>query len=94
MKRKGFLKLSVASFLTIQFHIYYLQIHVRTCWESVSYVNLDSSFEEFKSGVTCAPNTTDPVTPAATEESTLPLFLQDQGTFGGTKELLEKFQVC
>lgn len=70
------------------------QIHVRAWLESVSCLNLDSSLEEFKPIVTRLPNTTDSVISAATDRSTLPLFLQDQGTLGGTKELLEKVQVC
>lgn len=61
--------------------------------ESVSDLNLDSSLEMFNPTVTCGPNTTDSVISAATDGSTLPLFLQDQSTLGGTKELLEKVQV-
>ncbi|CAK6959484.1 ciliogenesis and planar polarity effector 1 [Scomber scombrus] len=66
------------------------QIHVRAWLESVSCLNLDNSLKEFKPIVTHLPNTTDSVISAATDRSTLPLFLQDQGTFGGTKELLER----
>ncbi|XP_034751796.1 ciliogenesis and planar polarity effector 1 isoform X2 [Etheostoma cragini] len=62
------------------------QIHVRAWLESLSCLNLDSS------PVTRGPNTVDSVISAATDGSTLPLFLQDQGTLGGTKELLEKVQ--
>lgn len=47
----------------------------------------------FDPAVTHAPQTTDSVFSAATDGATLPLFLQDQGTLGGTKELLEKVQV-
>ncbi|XP_037609215.1 ciliogenesis and planar polarity effector 1 isoform X4 [Sebastes umbrosus] len=61
-------------------------IHVRAWLESLSCLHLDSSL------VTCGPNTADSVISAATDGSTLPLFLQDQGTLGGTKELLEKVQ--
>ncbi|XP_062290536.1 ciliogenesis and planar polarity effector 1 [Scomber scombrus] len=68
------------------------QIHVRAWLESVSCLNLDNSLKEFKPIVTHLPNTTDSVISAATDRSTLPLFLQDQGTFGGTKELLERVQ--
>ncbi|KAM9338429.1 ciliogenesis and planar polarity effector 1 [Symphorus nematophorus] len=68
------------------------QIHVRAWLESVSCLNLDSSLEVFNSTVTHGPKTTDSVLSAATDGSTLPLFLQDQGTLGGTKELLEKVQ--
>ncbi|KAM7392880.1 hypothetical protein PAMA_007814 [Pampus argenteus] len=68
------------------------QIHVKAWLESVSCLNLDSSPEEFKPIVTCLPNTTDSVISAATDRTNLPLFLQDQGTLGGTKELLEKVQ--
>eukprot|EP00064_Thunnus_orientalis_P007705 superscaffoldBa00000871_g7727 len=67
-------------------------IHVRAWLESVSCLNLDSSLEEFKPVVTRLPNNTDSVISAATDRSTLPLFLQDQGALGGTKELLEKVQ--
>ncbi|XP_032394686.1 ciliogenesis and planar polarity effector 1 isoform X3 [Etheostoma spectabile] len=62
------------------------QIHVRAWLESLSCLSLDSSL------VTRGPNTVDSVISAATDGSTLPLFLQDQGTMGGTKELLEKVQ--
>ncbi|XP_031711728.1 ciliogenesis and planar polarity effector 1 isoform X1 [Anarrhichthys ocellatus] len=62
------------------------QIHVRAWLESLSCLNLDSSL------VTRGPNTADSVVSAATDGSTLPLFLQDQGTLGGTKDLLGKVQ--
>ncbi|XP_070707145.1 ciliogenesis and planar polarity effector 1 [Pempheris klunzingeri] len=65
------------------------QIHVRAWLESVSGLSLDSSLEVSNYILTRRPNTTDS---AATDGSTLPLFLQDQGTFGGTKELLGKVQ--
>ncbi|XP_040012827.1 ciliogenesis and planar polarity effector 1 [Xiphias gladius] len=68
------------------------QIHVRAWLESVSCLNLDSSLEALNPIVTCGPNTTDSVFSAAADGSTLPLFLQDQGTLGGTKELLGKVQ--
>ncbi|KAI3362297.1 hypothetical protein L3Q82_012605 [Scortum barcoo] len=68
------------------------QIHVRAWLESVSCLNLHSSLETFNPIVTHGPKTTDSVISAATDGSTLPLFLQDQGTLGGTKELLEKVQ--
>ncbi|KAM9841669.1 LOW QUALITY PROTEIN: ciliogenesis and planar polarity effector 1 [Aulostomus maculatus] len=68
------------------------QTHVRTCLESVSPLNLYGNFEDIKSTVTCGPNTTGSIMSAATGESTLPIFLQDQGTFGGTKELLDRMQ--
>ncbi|XP_059214508.1 ciliogenesis and planar polarity effector 1 [Centropristis striata] len=58
------------------------QIHVRAWLESISCLNLDS----------CGPNTADSVITPTTDGSTLPLFLQDQGTLGGTRELLEKVQ--
>lgn len=54
---------------------------------SVSCLNLDSSLEKFNR------KTTDSVLSVATDGSTLPLFLQDQGSFGGTRELLERVQV-
>lgn len=66
---------------------------MRAWLESVSCLNLDSSHEVFDPAVTHAPQTTDSVFSAATDGATLPLFLQDQGTLGGTKELLEKVQV-
>uniref|UniRef100_UPI003AAFEDE3 ciliogenesis and planar polarity effector 1 n=1 Tax=Centroberyx gerrardi TaxID=166262 RepID=UPI003AAFEDE3 len=68
------------------------QIHARAWLESVSCLNLGSSLDEFRPIVTSGPNTTDPATSPATDGSTLPLFLQDQGTMGGTKELLQKVQ--
>ncbi|XP_051268723.1 ciliogenesis and planar polarity effector 1 isoform X1 [Dicentrarchus labrax] len=68
------------------------QIHVRVWLESVSCLNLDSSLDGFNPIVTRGPKTADSVLSAATDGSTLPLFLQDQGTLGGTKELLEKVQ--
>lgn len=64
----------------------YFQIHLREWLESVSCLNLDSSLD-----VKRGPKNTDSVLSA--DGSTLPLFLQDQGTLGGTKELLEKVQV-
>ncbi|KAM8829024.1 ciliogenesis and planar polarity effector 1 [Spinachia spinachia] len=62
------------------------QIHVRAWLESLSCLNLDSSL------MTRGPSTADSVISAATDGSTLPLFLQDQGTLGGTMELLGKVQ--
>lgn len=43
--------------------------------------------------MTRGPSTADSVISAATDGSTLPLFLQDQGTLGGTMELLGRVQV-
>ncbi|XP_056260195.1 ciliogenesis and planar polarity effector 1 isoform X1 [Seriola aureovittata] len=68
------------------------QIHVRAWLESVSCLNLDSSLEVLNATVTCGPNTSASVFSAATDRSTLPIFLQDKGTLAGTKELLEKMQ--
>ncbi|KAM6975927.1 LOW QUALITY PROTEIN: ciliogenesis and planar polarity effector 1 [Tautogolabrus adspersus] len=68
------------------------QIHVRAWLETVSCLNLDSKSEVFNPSFTHGPNTAESVVSAATEGSTLPLFLQDQGTLGGTKELFEKMQ--
>ncbi|XP_068429824.1 ciliogenesis and planar polarity effector 1 isoform X2 [Clinocottus analis] len=62
------------------------QIHVRAWLESLSSLNLDSSL------ITRGPDTADLALSAATDGSSLPLFLQDQGLLGGTKELLEKVQ--
>ncbi|XP_041666961.1 ciliogenesis and planar polarity effector 1 isoform X2 [Cheilinus undulatus] len=67
------------------------QIHVRAWLESVSSLNLKGNSEEFNPDLTHGPKA-DSVITAAVDGSTLPLFLQDQGTFGGTKELLEKMQ--
>lgn len=79
--------------MTIHFpRIHYFQIHVKAWLESVSCLNLDGSLEVHPI-LTRGPNTTDSVISAATDRSTLPLFLQDQGTLDGTKELLEKVQV-
>uniref|UniRef100_A0A3B4XUB5 Uncharacterized protein n=1 Tax=Seriola lalandi dorsalis TaxID=1841481 RepID=A0A3B4XUB5_SERLL len=61
--------------------------------KSVSCLNLDSSLEVLNATVTCGPNTSASVFSAATDRSTLPIFLQDKGTLAGTKELLEKMQV-
>ncbi|XP_008284693.1 uncharacterized protein C5orf42 [Stegastes partitus] len=66
------------------------QTHVKAWLESVSCLNLDSSLEEFKSTVMRGPNTTDSVISA--DGSTLPPFLLDQQTLGGTRELLESVQ--
>ncbi|KAG7498681.1 cilioproteinsis and planar polarity effector 1 isoform X1 [Solea senegalensis] len=66
------------------------QAHVRAWLESVSCLTLDSSLEPLNPIVTCGPNTAD--FSAATDGSTLPLFLQDLGTLGGTTGLLEKVQ--
>nr|XP_057917617.1 ciliogenesis and planar polarity effector 1 isoform X2 [Doryrhamphus excisus] len=57
-----------------------------------SYHNLDHGFEESKSLTTSVPHAAESVPSAATLESSVPLFLQDQGHFSGTKELLEKVQ--
>ncbi|XP_030005045.1 ciliogenesis and planar polarity effector 1 [Sphaeramia orbicularis] len=64
--------------------------HVRAWLDSVSCLNLESSLEDFSHGVSRRPNTTDWVTSGAADR--LPLFLQDQGTMGNTRELLEKVQ--
>nr|XP_020474269.1 protein JBTS17 isoform X2 [Monopterus albus] len=69
------------------------QIHVQAWLESVSCLYPDSSLEMFNSVVTCGPNTTESAVSPATNGSTLPLFLQEQGTLDGTKELLEKVQI-
>ncbi|CAJ1070587.1 ciliogenesis and planar polarity effector 1 isoform X1 [Xyrichtys novacula] len=68
------------------------QIHVRAWLESVSSLDLDSNSEVFHPTLPHGPNTTGSVFSSATDGSALPLFLQDQGTLGGTKELLEKMQ--
>lgn len=66
---------------------------MREWLEYVSCLNLDGNLELFNPIITHGPRPTDSVLSAATDGSTLPLFLQDQGKFGGTKEILEKVQV-
>ena len=56
-------------------------------------MNLDGSLEDVNLTVTCGPNITDSIISEASDGSRLPLFLQDQQRFGGTKELLESMQV-
>lgn len=56
-------------------------------------MSLVGSLETLNPMATCGPNTTDSVFSATTDGATVPLFLQDKGTLGGTKELLEKVQV-
>ncbi|XP_069569860.1 ciliogenesis and planar polarity effector 1 isoform X2 [Brachyistius frenatus] len=68
------------------------QILVKAWLESVSCLNLDSSLEEFNPTVTSGPSNTESVISAATDGSSLPLFLLDQRTLGGTKELLKSVQ--
>ncbi|XP_068191690.1 ciliogenesis and planar polarity effector 1 [Antennarius striatus] len=68
------------------------QVDVRTWLESVSCLNLDSSFEVCNPVGAHEPKTTDSVLSANTDISALPVFLQDQETLGGTKDLLEKVQ--
>ncbi|KAK2819157.1 hypothetical protein Q5P01_024718 [Channa striata] len=63
------------------------QIPVRTWLESVCCLNFDSSVEMLNT-----PKTADSVISAGADGSTLPFFLQNQGTLGGTKEFLEKGQ--
>lgn len=61
--------------------------------ESMSCFNSDSSLEELSPSVTCRLKVSDSTISAATDQTRLPLFLQDQQTLGGTKELLESMQV-
>ncbi|CAN9504264.1 unnamed protein product [Ophioblennius macclurei] len=61
------------------------QIHAKAWLESVSSLNLDGSLEQFNSTLAAGRNTVD-------SGSTLPLFLQDQGTLGATRELFESVQ--
>ncbi|KAM9820132.1 LOW QUALITY PROTEIN: ciliogenesis and planar polarity effector 1 [Neosynchiropus ocellatus] len=58
----------------------------------VSLLDMETTVKEFRQPVSCVPNTTGSIFSSTTDGSTLPVFLQDQGTFGGTKELLEKVQ--
>ncbi|XP_023193921.1 protein JBTS17 isoform X1 [Xiphophorus maculatus] len=68
------------------------QVHVKVWLESVSWFNSDSSLEEVSAAATCQPKASDSTYSAATDPTRLPLFLQDQQTLGGTKELLENMQ--
>ncbi|XP_017266224.1 ciliogenesis and planar polarity effector 1 isoform X3 [Kryptolebias marmoratus] len=68
------------------------QVHVKAWLESISCLNLDSSLDEFNPAVSYRPKTSDSVISAGTDASRLPLFLQEQQTLGGTKELLESMQ--
>ncbi|XP_054613801.1 ciliogenesis and planar polarity effector 1 isoform X2 [Dunckerocampus dactyliophorus] len=69
------------------------QSHVKMWLDLVvSYHNLDHGFEDSKSFTASVPHTAESVPSVDTQESSLPLFLQDQGLFSGTKELLEKVQ--
>ncbi|XP_074546537.1 ciliogenesis and planar polarity effector 1 isoform X2 [Halichoeres trimaculatus] len=68
------------------------QVHVREWLESVSCLNFDINSELFSFSFTHGPNTADSTNQTATDGSPLPLFLQDQGTLGGTNELLQKMQ--
>ncbi|XP_029940368.1 ciliogenesis and planar polarity effector 1 [Salarias fasciatus] len=69
-----------------------LQTQAKAWLESVSSLNPDSSLELFNSTAAAGPNTTGAVFSATVDGSTLPLFLQDQQTLGGTKELFESVQ--
>ncbi|XP_060931057.1 ciliogenesis and planar polarity effector 1 [Limanda limanda] len=68
------------------------KIHVRAWLDSVSCLRLDSSLEALSPTALRGPNAADSVFSGPTGGSTLPLFLQDQGTLGGTKGLFEKVQ--
>ncbi|XP_038152752.1 ciliogenesis and planar polarity effector 1 isoform X1 [Cyprinodon tularosa] len=68
------------------------QVHVKAWLESMSCFNSDSSLEELSPSVTCRLKVSDSTILAATDQTRLPLFLQDQQTLGGTKELLESMQ--
>ncbi|KAK5616788.1 hypothetical protein CRENBAI_020476 [Crenichthys baileyi] len=68
------------------------QVHVKAWLESMSWFNSDSSLEELSATVTCRPKGSESTNPAAKDPTRLPLFLQDQQTLGGTKELLESMQ--
>lgn len=74
-------------------YINYFQTDVKSWLESVSCLNLDGSLEEFNPAFAYRPSTTGSMRSAATERSSVPLFLQDQQTLGGTKDLLESMQV-
>ncbi|KAF7217094.1 ciliogenesis and planar polarity effector 1 isoform X2 [Nothobranchius furzeri] len=68
------------------------QVNVKAWLESVSSLNLDGSLVEFNPSVTRRPKTSDSIMSAATDASRLPLFLRDQQSLGGTKELFESMQ--
>ncbi|MEQ2199663.1 hypothetical protein XENOCAPTIV_007562 [Xenoophorus captivus] len=68
------------------------QVHVKAWLESMSWFNSDSSLEELSATVTCRPKGSESTNPAAKDPTRLPLFLQDQQTLGGTRELLESMQ--
>ncbi|KAK7898647.1 hypothetical protein WMY93_019500 [Mugilogobius chulae] len=65
-----------------------LQNHVKLWLDSVSPLNMEKNLLEF--GSTYRPKTTDVITSA--DGSTLPFFLQDHGTMGGPREILETVQ--
>ncbi|XP_030599039.1 ciliogenesis and planar polarity effector 1 isoform X3 [Archocentrus centrarchus] len=65
------------------------QSHVKAWLDSVSCLNLDSSLDAFNPTGTFRANAAGSVISAATNGSTLPPFLLDQQTLGGTKELFE-----
>ncbi|XP_024236537.1 ciliogenesis and planar polarity effector 1 isoform X3 [Oncorhynchus tshawytscha] len=62
------------------------QPHARAWLESISCLNPSSSLQELRARPTPVP------TPTATATSTLPLFLQDQGDLGDTRELIQRVQ--
>ncbi|XP_041753988.2 ciliogenesis and planar polarity effector 1 isoform X1 [Coregonus clupeaformis] len=62
------------------------QPHARAWLESISCLKLSSSLQELRARPTPVP------TPTATATSTLPLFLQDQGGLGDTRELVQRVQ--
>ncbi|XP_014824963.1 PREDICTED: uncharacterized protein C5orf42 homolog isoform X3 [Poecilia mexicana] len=68
------------------------QGHVKVWLESVSWFNSDGSLEEVSAAATCQPKASDSTNSAAADPTRLPLFLQDQQTLGGTKELLENME--
>ncbi|XP_061731707.1 ciliogenesis and planar polarity effector 1 isoform X1 [Nerophis ophidion] len=72
-------------------HLDTSQSYVKMCLESVSFPNLDRGFEDTRSFATSVPPATDSISPA-TQDSPLPLFLQDQGLLSSTKELIDKVQ--
>ncbi|XP_028317922.1 ciliogenesis and planar polarity effector 1 isoform X2 [Gouania willdenowi] len=68
------------------------QNEVKEWLEWASCLNLDNTIEDLNSTLPSRPNTTDPVITTTTEGSDLPVFLQEQQSFGGTKELFESVQ--
>ncbi|KAM4532203.1 ciliogenesis and planar polarity effector 1 [Fundulus diaphanus] len=68
------------------------QVHLKAWLDSMSWFNSAGSLEELGAAVTRRPKASDSTNSAATDPAQLPLFLQNQQTLGGTRELLESMQ--